>query len=45
MKNLEVWYAHLDVESVLEELRPAAQAQARVKRAESSWPRPAPATA
>ena len=27
MKNLEVWYSHLDIESVLQELRLAVQAE------------------
>ena len=44
MKNLDVWYAHLDIETVLQEL--GSQLKPRqVKRTEKRWRRRAPGTA
>ena len=45
MKNLDVWYAHLDIEAALAGVRLAVQAQASQARPRSSSPRRAPRTA
>ena len=42
MNNLDVWYAHLDIESALGRLAAAAHAELRQADREGSSPRPAP---
>ena len=44
MKNLDVWYAHLDIEDALKEFGSQFKAK-QVKRTEKRSPRPAPRTA
>ena len=45
MKNLDVWYAHLDIESVLAGVRLAVQAEGGQANREGSSRRRAPRTA
>ena len=44
MKNLDVWYSRLEIESVIQEFAPQFK-QKMVKRTEKHWPRLAPRTA
>ena len=45
MTNLDVWYAHIDVEAAIKAAATERRARQRASGPRPTWPRPAPATA